>query len=116
FLVEIAAVPTISRRDEILGLIGALADGRSYLAVHANPTSKIAEFFRQKLNFEEQLEKELEDVRRTRVAVLEHRDMICRLLNDAAPMVRAGAAHVLSRFPEHVSELGPFLRQAAKVE
>src|SRR6185436_271404 len=35
FLVELAADPALARRDEILGLIGALAEGRSYLAVHA---------------------------------------------------------------------------------
>src|SRR5262245_38197219 len=116
FLVEIAAVPTMTRRDEILGLIGALADGHSYLAVHAQPNLKFAEFFRQKPDFEQRLESELANVRRTRSAVFEHRDIFCRLLRDAVPMVRAGAAHVLSRFPECVSELGPLLRQAARAE
>lgn len=116
FLVEIAAVPTITRRDEILGLIGALADGRSYLAVHADPNLKTAELFRQKPDFEERLETELADVGRTRMAVFEHREMFQRLLSDAAPLVRAGAAYVLSRFPEHSSEFGPFLRRALQAE
>jgi hypothetical protein len=116
FLVELAAEPTVTRRDEILGLIGALADGKSYLAVHARPGLKIGECFRQKPDFEERLEKELEDVRRTRSAVLEHRGVIGRLLKDATPMVRAGAAHVLSRFPEHAAEFGPLIRQTAKDE
>ena len=39
--------------------------------------------------------------------------MIRHLLNDTIPMVRAGAAHVLSRFPEHSAEFGPLIRQTA---
>jgi hypothetical protein len=35
FLVGLAAEPSITRRDEILGLIGSLATGNSYLDVHA---------------------------------------------------------------------------------
>jgi hypothetical protein len=116
FLVELAANPTVSRRDELLGLIGALAAGRSYLAVHAQPGLKIGEFFREKPDFEERLQDELAFVRRTRIAVLEHKAVIRAMLNDQAPMIRAGAAHVLSRFPEQVLEIGPLLRQAATKE
>jgi hypothetical protein len=42
--------------------------------------------------------------------------VICRLLKDETPMVRAGAAHALSQFPEHAAEFGAFIRQAATDE
>jgi hypothetical protein len=116
FLVELAAEPSLTRRDEILGLIGALAKGDSYLAVHAQPGLKMGELLRQEQDFEERLENELQNVRSTRRAVFEHRDVICKLLRDTTPMVRAGAAHVLSQFPEQLSELGFALRQAVKEE
>jgi hypothetical protein len=116
FLFELVADPTIARRDEIMGLIGALANGESYLAVHAQSGLKSGEFWRQKQDFEERLETEQEGVRRTRAAVLEKREVTCRLLKDAMPMVRAGAAYVMSRFPEHVSHFGPLIRQAVREE
>lgn len=106
----------MTKREEILGLVGALAEGKSYLAVHAQPGLKIGEFYRQKPDFDEKLRKEEEDVRRTRGAVIEYKDVICRLLKDRVPMVRAGAAHVLSRFPECTSEFGALITEAAKEE
>jgi hypothetical protein len=116
FLVELAAKPGLTRRDEILGLIGALAKGNSYLAVHAQPGLKMGEPLRQEADFEERLENELQSVRITRRTVFEHRDVVCKLLKDTMPMVRAGAAHVLSQFPEQLSELGFVLRLAVKEE
>ena len=116
FLVELAMEPTVTRRDEILGLIGSLAAGNSYLATHAQPDLKLADFWRKRPEFEKMLEKESVDVRRTRLAVLEHIATIGRLLKDPAPKVRAAAAYVLSHFPELVSELGPMVRQAATAE
>jgi len=116
FLIELAAEPSLTRRDEILGLIGALANGNSYLEVHTEPDTKTGEFFRRDSNFENRLEREQENVRRTRLAVFEGLDVVCRLLEDPSPMVRAGAAYVMSRFPEHVLRLGPLLRQAAENE
>jgi len=116
FLIELAAEPSLTRRYEILGLVGALANGNSYLAVHGRPGTKTGEFLRQDSNFENRLEREQQDVRRTRLAVFENSDVVCRLFEDASPMVRAGAAYVVSRFPEHVLRFGPFLRQAAKSE
>src|SRR5579883_1568825 len=47
FLIELATEPSLTRRDEILGLIGALANGNSYLEVHAEPDTKTGEFFRR---------------------------------------------------------------------
>jgi hypothetical protein len=116
FLVELAAEPTIARRDEILGLLGALAEGQSYLAAHARSGHSFSDYHRQKPDFEERLASELRDVERTRLAVFERRDVFLSLLNDQLSMVRAGAAYVLSRFPEHASELGPRLRETTKDE
>ena len=116
FLVELAVEPSLARRDEILGLIGALANGKSYLAVHAQVDSKTGEFFRKAPDFEKRLEDEQNSVRLTRAAIQERLDVICRLLKDATPMVRVGAAHVISQFPEQVSRFGVFLRLATKDE
>jgi hypothetical protein len=116
FLVELAAEPGLTRRDEILGLIGALANGKSYLAANAQVGSKTGDFFRKAPDFEKRLEDEQISVRLTRGAILERLDVICRLLRDATPMVRVGAAHVISQFPEQVSIFGAFLRLAAKDE
>ena len=116
FLVELAVEPTVTRRDEILGLIGSLATGKSYLAVHARPDEKSGDFWRKKPDFEQQLRKELQHVDRTRHAVFEQRNIIAGLFDDPNPMVRAGVAYVLSRFPEHFPELGPPIRRAVKAE
>ncbi len=95
FLLELVAEPTIPGRDEILGLIGAMAAGKSYLDVHAEPGLRSGEYWRQKPDFEERLTREQKDARRTRDAVLQHWELICRLLGDEAPMVRARrSAHI----------------------
>jgi hypothetical protein len=116
FLIELAAEPSVEGRGEILGLIGTLADGSSYLDVHARPDLHVAELFRNRPDFEEQLGKELGDVQRTRLAVLQGEQAICRLLKDAQPMVRAGAAYVLSQFPERAGTNGALLRHAVAEE
>jgi len=112
FFFELAAEPSVPRRDEILGLIGSLADGKSYLDVHAAPDLKHGAFWRQKPDFEERLQREKDDVQRTRDAVLQHRELVCRMLTDGVAMVRAAAGYVLSRFPERGKEFEPLLRRA----
>ena len=67
FLVELAAEPSLTLRGEILGLIGALANGNSYLAVHAQPGFIWGEPLRQQPDFDERLENELQNVRSTRL-------------------------------------------------
>ena len=117
FLVELTAEPTVAARGDILGLLGALADGHSFLAGHAQPElGSIGQRLRQQPDYEQKLAAELEHVRRTRDAVFDHHQAFERLLEDPAPMVRAGAAYVLSRFPEHVADFAPFVRQAAQHE
>jgi hypothetical protein len=116
FLVELAATTRLTRRDEILGLIGALADGRSYLDVHGGPDQFVGKQLRQQSGFEERMKRELENVNLTRAAVLGHQREVLQLLSDATPMVRAGAAYVLSRFPEAKAEFGPAVIHAAAFE
>jgi hypothetical protein len=116
FLFELAAEPSITRREEILGLVAALADGKSYLAVHAKPGGKFGEFWRQEPDFGAKLATELDHVSRTRMRVFEHAHVTKQLLNAPITMVRVGAALVLSCFPEHVSEYGPRIREAANRE
>ena len=105
FLFEIAAEPTIGMRDLILGFIGTIAIGNSYLDVYEDHKNFSDSLLKK-------LEEELDVVRRVRLAVLQHVDVITRLLNDTVPMVRAGAVYILSRFREHLSRFGPLITQA----
>jgi hypothetical protein len=84
--------------------------------VHAQPGLKIGEFFRQQPDFDEKLKEEEKHVRLTRNAVLHSEAVYCSLLKDSIPMVRAGAAHVMSRFPECAAEFGSLIIRAAQVE
>lgn len=116
FLVELAVSPEVARRGDILSLIGSLAEGTSYLDVHARPDLAFSGFLRDEPDFEQNLTEELADVARARAAVAESLDVICRLLTDDAPLIRAAAAWVLTRFPERCSEFGPSIRLACANE
>ncbi|MDB5345619.1 MAG: hypothetical protein JWP89_3996 [Schlesneria sp.] len=116
FLVELAVEPTITHREVILSLIASLAEGNSYLQVHAQPGHKISDYFRQQPDFEAKLAAELEHVRRAHQAVLEHCDLICTLFQDNMPLVRVGAGYIMSRFPEQLARFGPVIRQAIQTE
>jgi HEAT repeats len=112
FLVELVANPKISRRDEMLGLIGALADGNSYLDVHSR-VDVLAKILKKDPEFEYKRSKELESVQNTHDATFQQRKVFIELLNnDSLPMVRAGAAHVLSKFGEAADAVAPVLRQS----
>lgn len=112
FLMELASNRQVSRRDEILGLVGAIAEGNSYLEVHA-PHS---EFHRARSDFDAQLRRELEHVSNARQAVRRHQAVLEQLLFDLDPMVRVAAAHVLTRFPQSWTEIEPLLRCVLRAE
>jgi hypothetical protein len=116
FLVELAADPRVGRRDEILGLVAAIAKGKSYLAVHARLGSPVGERFRQQADFEQRLGRELADVEAAHLAVYQQHAVFTTLLADDLPMVRAAAVHVLSCFPEDVGEFGPIVVRATRQE
>jgi hypothetical protein len=88
FLFELACEQSIARREDLLGLVGSLADGTGPVA----------------------------HVHRTRDQVYNYSNATLQFLNDRTPMVRAAAAFVLSRFPEQVSILGPNIIAAARRE
>lgn len=116
FLFELAAASTVPARAEILGLIGMMARGTSYLAVHARPGSVFAAGLRRDPEFESKLARELAYVERTRSNILDHADLAHQMLRDAKPLVRAGAAFVLSRFPELGPRFAPLIREAFHAE
>jgi len=96
FLVELVAQPELEGRADVLGLIAALADGQSYLAVHAS-AGEFGAPLRSKPDFEARLATELVHVARVGAAIRAHRDFFERLLLDPDAIVRAAAFHVLSR-------------------
>jgi hypothetical protein len=115
FLVELAAQPELEGRGEILGLIAALADGRSYLAVHATD-DPFGRAVRAQPDFEERLSRELGHVARVGQATRAHREVFRRLLVDGQPMVRAAAFQVLSRPAVADQETVPVALEAARRE
>ena len=106
FLIELAANPKVNKRDEILGLVGAIAEGNSYLEVHAPHFDVL----RARPDIDARLIRELEHVSNARQAIRRHQIVLEQLLNDLDPMVRVAAAHVLTRFPETWTQIEPLLR------
>lgn len=96
FLIQLAARPELDGRPDILGLIGALAEGQSYLAVHATH-DEFGRRERERPDFQENLARELGHVARVAEAIAAAREVLRRLLLDPSPMVRASALYVLSR-------------------
>jgi hypothetical protein len=116
FLFELASEPTVTRRDQILGLIASLAKGASCLAAHAKPDDVLGRGCLQEPDFKTKFAAEREHVHRTRMRVFEYAHVTQQLLKDPLPIVRAAAALVLCRFPEHLPEYGPCIREAIKRE
>jgi hypothetical protein len=116
FLMELAMEPTIHRRDEIVGLIAAIAGGNSFLDVHARPDYEIGRNMLKQSGFKNSLRKELDYVESARDAVFQQRNALISLLADSNPMVRAGAVHALCEFSECARELSPALVNAVKKE
>lgn len=83
FLFELATDTGNALRADILGLIGALADGKSYLAVHAQTENGFSATLREQADFEAKLALEQQDVMHTRSEVLRHTDSTRILLQDS---------------------------------
>ncbi|BDG04388.1 hypothetical protein [Anaeromyxobacter oryzae] len=99
FLLELAARPGAPDRDAVTVLLGLVAQGQSYHAVHA-PSRR------------DEVARELGWVRAARAAVREGVAAAVALLRDPDAAVRRAAAYLLSCLPEDVERSRPALRDA----
>jgi hypothetical protein len=99
FLVELAARTGAPDRDVVLALVGCIARGQSYHAVHA-PSRR------------ERVARETAWVRAAHAAVRAEAATLVALLRDEDPGVRAAAAHALAALPEEAERSRPALRAA----
>ena len=102
FFIELAQDPSVPDREWILGYLVNLAEGTSFNDVHQH-----AETFadsRDTPEFQQQRERELSWVEKTRAAVRLGRHVYATLLKDGAPVHRATAAHLLSLFHQDARE------------
>jgi hypothetical protein len=110
-------VPDRSSAAELLALI---ADGRSYLAVHAATPEEAAVHERiaaeNGSTLAADLARELADVAAARWAVGERLDLLCPYLRDPAPPVRRAVAVAVGHYPEAAARLFPDLEAADRAE
>jgi hypothetical protein len=108
FLVELALSPLVLDQAGILSLLAEIADGHSYREVHE--TLRTWADRGRTPEHEAQKARELEWVRLAHEAVDRATDALLLLVErDANAHVRAAAASVVGRFPEHAGEIGPRL-------
>jgi hypothetical protein len=101
FLVELMDSPSTPSRASIAVLLGLIARGASYHAVHdPSQTAKLA--------------RELEWVRAARQAVRGHLECAMRLANDHDPQLRLGVVHLLACFPEDAPQTCPVVRSVLR--
>jgi hypothetical protein len=95
--------PETPKRDELIGLLGCIATGESYHAVHQ--PEKV-----------EEVRKEMIWVDRARNEIILQLDTAIRLLSDQDRLVRQGAAFLLACFPKEQDRLRPPLLEAFELE
>lgn len=94
FLIELLEEDSVSKKDNILGLLHVIANGLSYLDAHKNIDSVRAGHSRK--SFLSDLAQELEHVRQAREAVVAGTTVYLGLLGDEKADVRISAAHTLA--------------------
>jgi hypothetical protein len=101
FLVELLESPSTLSRASIAVLLGLIARGASYHAVHdPSQTVKVA--------------RELEWVRAARQAVRDQLERAIRLMSERDPELRLGVVHLLACFPEDSPRTRPVLRSVLR--
>jgi hypothetical protein len=98
-------------------LLALLADGSSYLAVHAVGDGPLNAQFRAALaadgrDFASELAQERRVVEATRVAVGAHLPDLIPFLEDPEPGTREALVRALGRYPERAGALLPILQRA----
>lgn len=99
FLLTLAADPNVPKRAGIVGLLGAIANGNSYLDVHEEFMDDIGMVVDAE-EHKEQKAKELEWVANAKSAVAEGLDLFLELSREEDPDVSFCATEVLSRLGE----------------
>lgn len=117
FLIAMLSSPDTPDKRLPAVLLAMLADGNSYLEVHATSDSPSAEGIRAWLvkegrDVEVELAQEREWVEETRLAVGEALPLLLSFLNDEEPGVRESIALGLARYPERAEGLLPPLEAA----
>jgi len=117
FLIAMLRSPQIPDHRLPAILLALLADGSSWLQVHATGDSPTAERFRVWLveegrNLEAEMAREQRWVEETRLAVGEVVPLLVPFLRDAEPGVREVVAYGLARYPQRAEALLPPLRAA----
>src|SRR4051812_30080327 len=107
FLIELAACPQVPNRIGILGLLAAIATGRSYLDVHGNPSNE-PDFDARKLL-------ELAWVKQAHTAVAGGIAAFLAMTREETD-VRLAAARVLALLSEHREVAHPRLRSMVTAE
>jgi hypothetical protein len=120
FLYRLLEADGVSDPWQAAQLLADIADGRSYLAVHATTPETVAIHERISAEngstFTADLARELEDVAAARQAVGARLDLLVPYLRDPKPFVRASVAVAIGHYPEVAAGLGPDLEAALREE
>lgn len=114
FLIALASAPDAPDRQKILAFLSTLSLGNSYLDVHQH--LDMPEDRRNAPDFAERLAEELAWVHAAHEAVRGGGPSYAKLLHDADPKVRAGAAYLLGHFNADAARNARWIRDAAGCE
>ncbi len=113
FLYRLLETDGVPDQWEAAQLLACIADGHSYLAVHATTPESVA--IHERISAEkgsslaDDLARELEDVAAARRAVGTRLDLLIPYLRDPKPFVRAMVATAIGHYPEVAAGLRPEL-------
>jgi len=121
FLYRMLQAPQTPDRAGIAHLLGALADGHSYLQVHATRTAKDQQTWRAILakdgrDLQTEMTKEVQWVQAARQAVGVEIELLYPYLNDEDATVRWSLAKAFAQFPNRAVETIPLLEAALAKE
>jgi hypothetical protein len=121
FLIKMLSSPITPDRARIALILASLADGQSYLEVHALQDEESQLTWRKILSdegkdFNRQLERERSWVRATREAIEPNLVLLYEFLDHEEPELRLAVATALANFPELASESIGILENAVDSE
>jgi hypothetical protein len=109
FLLELVIDPTVPFREHLLKLLAGIADGNSYLDVHADFLDTLDGEDEEER--EAQLREELAWAAAAHSAVGDGSPALVTMLADDSPRIRAAVPYVLACFSERAAELIPLLQR-----
>jgi hypothetical protein len=121
FLARMLLSESTPDRDMIALLFASIADGSSYLEIHASPATNSAENWQNLLSkegkdFSEQVVLEREWVKATRDAVAPHLELLYEFIVHEEPELRLAVASALGSYPSHATKSLEVLNAAISVE